>query len=202
MLVKFKVILMGRVDSLRMSHYAPDTMTTQIRSLLTVQLQLLIGHRLEGKSSREQRDTSSAQGSSHLRRNIQRSLTQPEWQSKRQRDESQEHRLRQEHLQERRLPESGIIGLQLVVARIVLAAGDGPVRNSVKQPSTPDGHGAEQHFFSPREHVPGGREGDIVESHGAADGAPPGVQDLAGRPAPVFHLASVGRFRGDEGGDR
>ena len=81
--------------------------------------------------------------------------------------------------------------LDFVVARVILAASHGSRHNAVEQSRAPDGHGAEEQFLGPGEDVPGGCEGDVIIVHAAADGAPPGVGDLAGRPVVVLEFASV-----------
>lgn len=99
-------------------------------------------------------------------------------------------------LEESRIPEPFVLLLQLIVARVVLAAGHRPRHDTVEQTRAPECYGAEKQFLGPGEDVPGGCEGDVVVVYAAADGAPPGVGDLAGGPVVVFDFAAVCCSRG------
>ena len=184
-----------------MPHDTPHTVAAKIRPFLTVQFQLRIGKSLHSETNAEQAHAQRPQSTRHLRLNRERRRGHPERQSKRKRDERQERSLGQELLKESRIPESLVLFLQFIVARVVLAAAHGPRHDAVEQACAPESHGAEQKFLGPGEDVPGSCEGDVVVVHAAADGAPPGVGDLAGGPVVVLYFASVCCSRGGIAGE-
>lgn len=118
---------MGRGSLLRVSDDTPHAVLAQIGPFLTVQLQLRIGHDFQCESSTEERDTKCAHGRLDITVQRQCRRSQPERHGEGQGDQGEESRLREILLQESRGPESiGIFLLQLVVARVILAAGDSP----------------------------------------------------------------------------
>lgn len=178
-------------------------MTAQIRPFLPVQFQLCIRQSLHREPSAKEAHAQRAQRTRNLRSKRNRRRTHPEWKRERQRDKRQESSLWKEKLEGSRVPEArrALLLLELVVPRVILPARDGPRHDAVEESCTPQRHGAQKQLLGPGEDIPGGREGEMVVVHAAADGAPPGIGDLAGGPVVVFEFAAVGGSRGGVTGE-
>lgn len=183
-----------------MPHNTPNTLAAEISTLLSMRFELHIRQNLHRESRTEQSDgqcTEQARGLGFQRYSRRR---EPERDGEGQSDNRLERSLREELGEKRLVPESRLL-LHLLVSRIVLAPGDAPRRDAVEQPQPPRSHAAEQHLLRPRKGIPRNVERDIAVVHDASDGAPPGVDDLGGRPEPVLDLNTTRSARGNICGD-
>lgn len=192
----------GRDSLLGVSDDTPHAVLAQIGPFLTVHLELRIGHNLHGESSAEECDTDCPDDRLDIAVQRQRRGSQPEWHGEGQGNQGEESRLREILLEQSRGPEPiGVFLLQLVIARVILAAGDSPRSDASKKPSTPNRNTSQEHLFRPRESRPGSLRRDIMVVDLMSDGAPPGVDNLARRPAPVLDFGAVGSLGCDKGSD-
>lgn len=166
-----------------------------------MRFELHIRQHLQGESRAEQPDGQCPAQALLLRRQRNSRMRHPERECEGQSDDGQESRLREELGEERPVPEPRLL-LQLLVPRILPAPGDAPRRDVVEQPQSPGGHTAEEHLLRPGQGVPSDVEADIAVVHGAPDGAPPGVDDLARRPEQVLDLHTARSSRDNIRGNR
>lgn len=120
-----------------MTDDAPHAMAAEIIALLAVQLQLRIGQSLHREARGEEPDTEGAKHAGRLCVERHARPAHPEGKREGQRDESQEGRFGEIRFEERRVPESGVLGLELLVARVVSAAGERARHDAVEESTAP-----------------------------------------------------------------
>ena len=194
-----ELVRCGVNDGLRwMSNDTPYPLAIQsIAILLLVRCELQIGERLHHEPSAEESHGQPVRVLwVHMqRRRLGTGRNGSEGEGEGEGDESLEGGFRQKHREERFVPESFLL-LGGVVAGIVALSREASGRDAVEDLGTPGGHTGQEELLGVQEMRPGCAEGDVVVDDAGADGAPPGVGDLACGPHPVFPVDAVCGSRG------
>lgn len=180
-----------------MADYGPHAFPEDTLPALGLELvELVISQRLHREAGREHAD------GEHLQVGVVSGKISPfvaEGRGEGQADQHLEEGLGDEGREERPAPVALLL-LLLLVPRVVPAAPDRAAGDAVEEASPPQGHAGQEEALGPGEAGEGLREGE-PGVHPASDGRPPGVEDLARRPEPVFGFDAVGVARGSPGDD-